>query len=83
MAKNIQNCDIVVLGAGDASGGWTIYRPMPAISAGNWMVSSGYWPALPRQTTLVRHNLTIPGRRWPLEPPLPDRTARTGQASRL
>jgi len=28
--------------AGDASGGWTIDKPMPAISAGSWMVSSGY-----------------------------------------
>jgi len=28
--------------AGDASGGWNIDKPMPAISAGNWMVSSGY-----------------------------------------
>jgi fumarate reductase flavoprotein subunit len=32
--------------AGDASGGWTIDKPMPAISAGNWMVSSGYMASM-------------------------------------
>jgi succinate dehydrogenase/fumarate reductase flavoprotein subunit len=50
MAKTVKNYDLIMLGAGgaglfctgDASGGWTIDKPMPAISAGNWMVSSGY-----------------------------------------
>jgi len=28
--------------AGDASGGWTIDKPMPPMAPGSWMVSSGY-----------------------------------------
>ena len=42
--KSKDGKDVVpgLFGAGDASGGWTIDKPMPAISAGNWTVSSGY-----------------------------------------
>lgn len=46
--RNKGKTDVVpgLFAAGDTSGGWTIDKPLPAISAGVWMVSSGCLAAI-------------------------------------